>query len=300
MARRAARPALRTFGGYGLSTEYDIHLYFLAINHVALLNGDLVFTDTVNNRVRMLKRKAGTPPVVSVSAASFSGVELAPESIVAAFGEKLATQISSSNAIPLPTTLGGTTVKIRDSAGTERSAPLFFVAPTQINYLVPTGTFSGPATITVISGDGTISVGTLNVAAVAPSLFTTNANGQGLASAVALRVKGDGQLVYEAISRFDTASSRYVPIPIDLGPATDQVFLIAYGTGWRFRSSLAGVNTTIGGLNSEVLFAGAADGYVGLDQCNLRIQRALGGRGEVNVVLNVDNKTANTVTIQIK
>lgn len=40
MARRAARPALRTFGGYGLSTEYDIHLYFLAINHVALLNGD--------------------------------------------------------------------------------------------------------------------------------------------------------------------------------------------------------------------------------------------------------------------
>ena len=40
MARRAARPALRTFGGYGLSTEYDIHLYFQAIHHVALLNGD--------------------------------------------------------------------------------------------------------------------------------------------------------------------------------------------------------------------------------------------------------------------
>jgi len=40
MARRAARPALRTFGGYGLSTEYDIHLYFLAIHHFALLNGD--------------------------------------------------------------------------------------------------------------------------------------------------------------------------------------------------------------------------------------------------------------------
>lgn len=38
--RVAARRALRTFGGYGLSTEYDIHLYFLAINRVALADGD--------------------------------------------------------------------------------------------------------------------------------------------------------------------------------------------------------------------------------------------------------------------
>ncbi|MBS1790068.1 MAG: hypothetical protein JST85_20255 [Acidobacteria bacterium] len=265
-----------------------------------LANGDLIFTDTVNNRVRMLKRKAGTPPVTSVSAASFSGIELAPESIVAAFGDKLATQISSSNTIPLPTTLGGTTVTIRDSNGIERMAPLFFVAPTQINYLVPSGTAPGLATIIVASGDGTLSTGTLNVASVAPGFFSTNANGQGLASAVALRLKSDGQLIYESISRFDTTTGHYVPVPIDLGPATDQVFLVAYGTGWRFRSSLAGVNAMVGGLNSEVLFAGAADGYVGLDQCNIRLPRALIGRGEVNVVLNVDNKTANTVTIQIK
>ncbi|MEK7833830.1 MAG: hypothetical protein AAB401_22270, partial [Acidobacteriota bacterium] len=267
---------------------------------ITLPNGDLIFTDTINNRVRMLKRKAGTPPVVSVSAASFASAELAPESIIAAFGDKLATQISSSNSVPLPTTLGGTTARIRDIAGNERSAPLFFVAPTQINYLVPTGTSPGPATITVVSGDGTISIGTLNVATVAPGFFTTNANGQGLVSAVALRVKADGQSIYEPISRFDTTTSRYVAVPIDLGPATDQVFLIAYGTGWRFRSNLTAVNATIGGTASDVLFAGMADGYVGLDQCNIKIPRVLIGRGEVNVALTVDGKTANTVTIQIK
>lgn len=265
-----------------------------------LPNGDLIFTDTINNRVRMLKRKGGTPPVVSVSAASFASAELAPESIIAAFGDKLATQISSSNLIPLPTTLGGTTVRIRDNVGTERLAPLFFVAPTQINYLVPTGTSPGPAVITVVSGDGTISIGTLNVATVAPGFFTTNANGQGLASAVALRVKADGQLVYEPISRFDTASSRYVAVPIDLGPPTEQVFLVAYGTGWRFRNSLTAVNAAIGGTASDVLFAGTAEGFVGLDQCNIRIPRVLAGRGEVNVNLTVEGKAANTVTIQIK
>jgi alkylation response protein AidB-like acyl-CoA dehydrogenase len=39
-ARTAVRRALRTFGGYGLSDEYDIHLYFLAIDRVALAEGD--------------------------------------------------------------------------------------------------------------------------------------------------------------------------------------------------------------------------------------------------------------------
>lgn len=39
-ARIAVRRALRTFGGYGLSVEYDIHLYFLAINREALADGD--------------------------------------------------------------------------------------------------------------------------------------------------------------------------------------------------------------------------------------------------------------------
>ncbi|MFN0107703.1 MAG: hypothetical protein ACKVZH_02530 [Blastocatellia bacterium] len=265
-----------------------------------LPNGDLIFSDTINNRVRMLKRKASTPPVVSVSAASFSGAEFSPESIVAAFGEKLATQISSSNSVPLPTTLGGTTVRIRDSLGNERPAPLFFVAPSQINYLIPSGTVPGSATITVISGDGTISTGALAVSTVAPAFFSANASGQGPASAVALRVKADGQLIYEPTLRFDAALGRYVPVPIDLGAATDQVFLIGYGSGWRFRSNLSGVAATVGGLSSDVLYAGPAEGFVGLDQCNIRLQRALTGRGEVNVTMTVDGKTANIVTVQIK
>ena len=39
-SRTAVQRALRTFGGYGLSVEYDIHLYFLAINRLALADGD--------------------------------------------------------------------------------------------------------------------------------------------------------------------------------------------------------------------------------------------------------------------
>jgi alkylation response protein AidB-like acyl-CoA dehydrogenase len=39
-ARTAVQRALRSFGGYGLSVEYDIQLYFRAINRVALADGD--------------------------------------------------------------------------------------------------------------------------------------------------------------------------------------------------------------------------------------------------------------------
>ncbi|MEP7340770.1 MAG: hypothetical protein ABI977_23775 [Acidobacteriota bacterium] len=267
---------------------------------ITLPNGDLLFADTVNNRVRMLKRKTTLPTIASVSAASFAGTELTPEGITAAFGEKLATQTLSANDLPLPTQLAGTTVKVKDSGGMERSAPLFFVAPAQINYLIPSGTALGIATITVTSGDGTVSGGTATIAAVAPGLFTANASGQGVAAAVVLRVKENGAQSYEPVAQFDTAQNRFAPVPIDLGPETDQLFLILYGTGIRFRSSLATTSATIGGAISDVLYAGPVDGYAGLDQVNLHIPRSLAGHGVVNVALIVDGKTANTVTIQIK
>jgi len=49
-----------------------------------------------------------------------------------------------------------------------------------------------------------------------------------------------------------------------------------------------------------VLFADAQGGFVSLDQVNARIPRSLIGRGEVDLVLTADGKTANTVTVNIK
>jgi uncharacterized protein (TIGR03437 family) len=269
-------------------------------NIIALANGDLIFTDTGNNRVRRLKRKSGTAAIASVSAASFSDTDLAAESIVASFGERLATGVQVSTTTPLPVSLLGTIARIRDSLGTERSAPLFFVAPGQINLQIPPGTATGPAQITITGGDGSISTGTMMIAMVAPGFFTANANGQGVAAAVVLRVSSITGQTFEPIARFDSAQNKFVPIPIDLGAPSDQLFLVLFGTGFRFRSSLAGVSATIGGAGSEVLFAGPADGFVGLDQANLRIPRTLAGRGEVSVVFTVDGKPANPITLQVK
>ncbi|MGE0131651.1 MAG: SBBP repeat-containing protein [Blastocatellales bacterium] len=263
--------------------------------------GSVYVADLAGQRIRKLTPfKPADRAVASVSAASFSGVALAPEAIAAAFGTAFAREIRVADTTPLPNTLAGASVKVRDSAGVERLAPLFFVSPNQINFQIPAGAKAGPATVTVTDANGGAAAGVVMISPVAPGLFSANADGQGVAAAVALRIKSDGSQSYETVAEFNAAQNRFVARPIDLGPAADQVFLILFGTGLRNRSALSNVTAQIGGESAEVLFVGAQGGFVGLDQINLRLPRSLAGRGEVNVALSVDGKTANTVIVKIK
>ena len=53
-------------------------------------------------------------------------------------------------------------------------------------------------------------------------------------------------------------------------------------------------------LLGALRYASAQPGYVGLDQVNVRVPRSLLGRGEVDFVLTVDGKSANTVKLNFK
>ena len=238
--------------------------------------------------------------VANVSAANYQGGSLAAGQIVAAFGTGMATATQIASIQPLPTSLAGTTVRIRDAANVDRLAPLFFVSPTQVNYLVPEGVASGQALVTVQAGDGAISQAFVSIDAVAPGLFTADATGAGLAAANLLRVKSDGSLIYESVARFDNAQNRFVAVPIDFGATSDQLFLLLYGTGFRNRSDLSAVSVRIGGPEVETLYAGAQGSLAGLDQINARLPRSLVGRGEVDIVVAIDGKTANTVRVSFR
>jgi uncharacterized protein (TIGR03437 family) len=239
-------------------------------------------------------------PAVSVSAASLKGDTLAPESIVSAFGAGLApsTQLPADGGLPL--SLANTAVTIKDVAGVERKAPLFFVSPNQVNYQMPSGMAEGPASVMIANGADGLFSGLVRIARVAPGLFTANASGQGAAVGNALRAKADGTQRYEPISRWDAAQARFVASPIELGPEGDQVYLILYGTGFRLRSGLPGVSVRIGGVDATVLFAGPQPAFAGLDQLNILVPRGLAGRGEVELVLLVDGQAANVVRVNIK
>jgi uncharacterized protein (TIGR03437 family) len=257
--------------------------------------------------IRAIVYTPGSAPsdkAVSVSAASYDGSSLAGESIVAAFGARLATTVSEAGdpgcSTCLPTELAGTRVMVKDSAGAQRPAKLFFVSPGQVNYLMPEGLAAGAATVTVTGGDGAVSIGTAQIATVAPGLFTANGDGQGAPSALALRVKPGADPGYEPVAQYDSAQRRFTALPIDLGAPTENVFLILFATGLRHRQSLSTVGVRVGGIAVPVQYAGAQGGFSGLDQVNAVLPRSLIGRGEVDVVLTVDGRESNRVRISIK
>jgi uncharacterized protein (TIGR03437 family) len=238
-------------------------------------------------------------PTTTVSAASFNRSALAVEGIVSAFGTELSTATAVAASLPLPKTLAGTTVTIRDVAGNEQQAPLFFVSPSQVNFQIPPGTATGPIAATITNGVGAVSTGSERVFAVAPSVFTANSNGRGVPAAFAVRVRNNVQTQLP-VARFDNATNQFEPAEIDLGPEGDQVVLVLHGTGIRRRTTLSAVRVAIGGTESQTIYAAEAPGFVGLDQVNAIIPRSLIGRDGVDVVLSVDGGTANTVRIKIK
>ena len=238
--------------------------------------------------------------LASVSAASYRGVQTAREMIMAAFGTNLATMTQVANTVPLPTTLGGVSLVAKDRLGIETPVPLFFVSPSQINYLMPSGVLPGKITITASRNDTVKVSGVLTLDSVAPGLFSANSSGSGVAAATVLRVRANGSQSYESVARFDQATNQFTPLPIDFGAETDQLFLILFGTGIRFRSSMSLVAVQIGGVNSEVLYADQQGDFAGLDQINVRLPKILAGRGEVDLLLTVEGKQANSVKISFK
>ena len=68
---------------------------------------------------------------------------IAPGSLASLYGENLAAAPAQAGSLPLPFTLGGVALSVTDSAGAQRNAPLLYVSPSQINFLLPENVASG-------------------------------------------------------------------------------------------------------------------------------------------------------------
>jgi uncharacterized protein (TIGR03437 family) len=240
----------------------------------------------------------GSIPLTNVSAASYRRNGMAPESLAAAFGPKLATATQAASGDTLPTTLAGTSVMVKDGAGVERLAPLFFVSPNQINYQIPPGSAAGTALVKVNNPNGIQAQSLAYINDVAPALFTANSTGEGAGSALALRVRGDGSQSYEPIVRFDQAMNQYVPLPIDFGQ--DDLYLILFGTGIRHRKASNPVFMKIDNIYQPAAYAGPQGSFFGLDQVDVLMPRSLAGRGETRLAINVDGKQSNGIKVDFK
>ena len=127
-----------------------------------------------------------------------------------------------------------------------------------------------------------------------------NNNGQGVAAGLAVLAQPDGTQTWQYVFPQGCAPGSCVAAPLDMAAAGSRLYLELFGTGIRGRSSLAAVSATIGGVSVPVEYAGPVAGLTGLDQVNLAVPTSLAGRGEVAVLLTVDGKQTNPVSVSFK
>ena len=216
----------------------------------------------------------------SISAAADFGYAVAPGQLVSGYGAGLASGTQAAASLPLTTTLLDTTVRLTDGTGAVQQAPLILVSPGQINYQVPIGTPTGRVDVAVLRGGAPVATGVLEVRALAPTIFSADNSGTGIAAAQVVRIRPDNTQSYE-----NTVSA-----PISFG--ADQLVLLLYGTGF---DAAEATTVTLGTTQLAVQYAGAQHQFPGLDQINVLLPRSLSG--EVTVTVKVGAKTANAVTL---
>ncbi|MBL8191418.1 MAG: hypothetical protein JNK38_25600 [Acidobacteria bacterium] len=235
--------------------------------------------------------------VSAVNAASFATDKvITPDTIVAAFGTFTTqnNQVFIANTAPLPTTLGGVRVRIANT-----DCGLFFVAPSQINLVIPSNVPDGASvTMTVTNSNNTTTTGTVTVVRSAPGIFSARATGTGAAAA---QTSDGGPLI-------NTYNPDGTERDVSAGTKDKPNALVLYVTGIRNTPATnpsdgngvaESVTCRIQGVPATVFYAGPAPGFIGLDQVNVIIPPELAGLGSVNVRLRANNRDSNTVTIKL-
>jgi trimeric autotransporter adhesin len=189
------------------------------------------------------------------------------------------------------TNLGGTSVLFDGAA-----APLLYAAFNQINAIVPYGVSGQTATQVTVTAQGqTIAGAAVAVAATAPGIFTLDASGVGpgailnqdlsVNSASNPAAKGSIVVIYA------TGAGQTNP------PGVDGLL-----TGTLLPTPLQSVSVQIGGLNSNVAYAGGAPGLIsGVLQVNAVVPANAPSGPSVPILLTIGAATSQAkVTVAIR
>src|SRR5262245_46156004 len=256
--------------------------------------------------------------IAIVSAASFHPFNIAPGSMVAAFGQRLATTTAAASdtdpnspGVQLTTFLGGALVKVQ-----RQNAGLIFVSPSQINFVDPenldlfnvSDPTSPAVTVEVIPGVGPILTTEMAVFPVSPAIFTADSSGSGLPAATVVRVKADGTQVRESLYQSD-ASGAIIPKPIDLGPEGEKVFLILFLTGIGHATgpkipfdvpARVNIRVIANGYSLKPAFAGPQGDFAALDQINVELPRGLLGNSTLKIAVTaIDEALSNETEVPL-
>jgi len=237
-------------------------------------------------------------PTRPVTASTASGATVvAPGSVVSVFGTSLAPSSAAAFGLPLPNTLANVNVTVTDSHGTQVAAPLFYVGPTQINAVIPSGLNPGLIALTISAPAGGVT-SAVRTTSTAPGLFAAMEDGVGVAAAQAVTNQSSGA---QTITDTFTCSGNpptcsAVPFSVTNGMTA----LVLYGTGIRGRASISDVTVSVGKQTLPALYAGPVDDFPGLDQVNVLLPTSLAGSGSIGVTVNISGTASNVLHVAIQ
>jgi uncharacterized protein (TIGR03437 family) len=213
------------------------------------------------------------------------GQPVAPGSVLQIYGSNLSAQSVAASAIPLTTTLGGTSVLIGGVP-----APLYYVGPGQINAQAPFELLPGGQYQIQVTSDGaTGAPESIYVAPVSPAVAS-------LPTGTIIAEHADYSLV--------TADSPATPgesILIYLSGlgATDTP--VGSGAGSPFSPlahALAAPSVLLNGQTAPVAFYGLSPGSVGLYQINFQVPPETPS-GDLPLVVNQSGASSNTAILPV-
>ncbi|HWB84088.1 MAG TPA: hypothetical protein VG675_08110 [Bryobacteraceae bacterium] len=221
------------------------------------------------------------PPVPTVqnAAGSTPAAAVAAGSIASLFGSNLAGSTESSDANPLPQTLGGVTLQCSGHL-----IPLLFVSPQQINFQVPSDLPPGSYELEVHPENGSITRVPFEVSRDAPGLFAAAHAGGSPVTADAPAAAG------ETITLYGTGFGSYQPMPADGFAVPDSpVFPLADA-----------LQLTIAGQKVVPAFAGAAPGLIGVAVVQFQMPEDLDTSSPALIMVSIGGSQSNTVSLPLK
>jgi len=228
--------------------------------------------------------------IVNAASYAYAGLPsggITPGSIFAVFGSNLGpAQFAQSGAYPLPTTLGGTSVKVT-SGSTTAQAYLFLSSASQLTAMLPSSIPAGTASLTVTYSGATSAAQTFTVAASSFGIFASNSGGSGPGV-----ITNANSQVYGL-----TTSANPDDAAVIWGTGLTAV------TGNEAGGALPGdlpnlpVEVYVGDTKATVTYRGRSGCCAGLDQIVFTVPAVTGCR--VPVTVKISSIVSNNTTIAI-
>jgi len=240
-----------------------------------------VYAGTQNSLVVYGLLSATTTAAVS-NAASGNATAMAPGSLVSIYGSNLAASTAAATSLPLPDSLGGTTVTADGI-----SFPILYASPVQINAQIPFEVSGSSASLAITVNSQLAGTASINIQAGAPGIFLVNGNAAVINQNGIVNSQNQPAAAGSVIAAYVTGLGAVNP-PAATGDAAP---------GSPLSRATGNVTATIGSVSASVQFAGLAPGFAGLYQVNILVPQMAAGQYPLQI--SVGGTVSNSAMVSI-